>query len=140
METGDVINIPTGIFRGFENIGTEYAMIMGVLGGDDSGGGVIWAPKVIEDAKEHGLILGENGVLFDTKKNQSLPDGVKPMKPLSDEEISKIPRVKTSEFVPKFVARYLDMLALSDHQPAIVIGDKGMLHDRPGFTLEFISE
>ena len=53
LEAGDVINIPTGIFRGFENIGTEYSMVMAVLGGDDSGGGVIWAPKVIEDAKEY---------------------------------------------------------------------------------------
>ncbi len=140
LEKGDVINIPTGIFRGFENIGKEYSMVMGILGGDDSGGGVIWAPKVIEDAKDHGLVLGEDGALRDTKKNQTLPEGVKPMQPLTKEEISKIPRVKTSEFVPRFVARYLDMLALSDRQPALVIGDKAMLHDRPGFTLEFISE
>ena len=55
------------MFRGFENIGTDYAMIMAILGGDDAGGGVEWAPQVIEEAKEHGLILGENGVLYDTK-------------------------------------------------------------------------
>ena len=29
---GDIIDIPTGIFRGFENIGTDYGMIMAVLG------------------------------------------------------------------------------------------------------------
>ena len=62
------------------------------------------------------------------------------MRPLSDEEIAKIPKVTTSQFVPRFVARYLDMLALSDRQPALVIGNNGMIHDRPGFTLEFISE
>jgi len=140
LEAGDVINIPTGIFRGFENIGTEYSMVMAVLGGDDSGGGVIWAPKVIEDAKDHGLILGNNGVLFDAKKNQTLPEGINPMKPLTDEELSKIPEVSTADFVPRFVARYLDMLALSDHQPALVIGDKGMIHDQPGFTLELVSK
>ena len=55
LEEGDVINIPTGIFRGFENIGTDYGMIMAVLGGDDSGGGVVWAPQVIEEAGAHGL-------------------------------------------------------------------------------------
>ena len=27
LEEGDIINIPTGIFRGFENIGTDYGMI-----------------------------------------------------------------------------------------------------------------
>ena len=39
LEEGDIINIPTGIFRGFENIGTDYGMIMAVLGGDDERGG-----------------------------------------------------------------------------------------------------
>ena len=48
LEEGDIINIPTGIFRGFENIGTDYGMIMAILGGDDAGGGVIWAPEVIQ--------------------------------------------------------------------------------------------
>ena len=43
LEEGDIFNIPTGIFRGFENIGTDYGMIMAILGGDDAGGGVIWA-------------------------------------------------------------------------------------------------
>lgn len=31
-------------------------------------GGVTWAPEVINDAKDFGLILGENGLLYDTKK------------------------------------------------------------------------
>ena len=30
---------------------TDYGMIMAILGGDDAGGGVIWAPQVIEDAQ-----------------------------------------------------------------------------------------
>ena len=34
LEAGDIFNIPTGMFRGFENIGTDYGMIMAVLGGD----------------------------------------------------------------------------------------------------------
>ena len=69
---GDVASFPTNMFRGFENIGTDYSMIMAILGGDDAGGGVVWAPQVIEEAKEHGLILGENGVLYDTKKSLCL--------------------------------------------------------------------
>ena len=91
LEEGDIINIPTGIFRGFENIGTDYGMIMAILGGDDAGGGVIWAPQVIEDAKDHGLVLGENGKLYDSKKGQTLPDGVKPMPLLTDEELKAFP-------------------------------------------------
>lgn len=138
LEEGDVINIPTGIFRGFENIGTDYGMIMAVLGGDDAGGGVIWAPQVIEEAADHGLMLGENGVLYDNKKGQTLPDGVKPMRMLDSAEMALFPHVTTGEFVPRFVARYWDMMALADHQPVTVIGADGMLVDRPGFTLELL--
>jgi mannose-6-phosphate isomerase-like protein (cupin superfamily) len=57
LQPGDIFNIPTGIFRGFENIGTDYGMIMAILGGDDAGGGVIWAPQVIDEAASHGLVL-----------------------------------------------------------------------------------
>ena len=89
LEQGDIINIPTGIFRGFENIGTEYGMIMAILGGDNAGGGVHWAPQVIEDAADHGLILGENGKLYDQKKGQNLPDGIGPMPVMQSEELSK---------------------------------------------------
>ncbi|MET0429476.1 MAG: cupin domain-containing protein, partial [Microvirga sp.] len=96
LEEGDIINIPTGIFRGFENIGTDYGMIMAVLGGDDAGGGVVWAPQVIEDARDHGLVLGANGRLYDSKKGQSLPDDVRPMPLLNDEELKAIPEPTTT--------------------------------------------
>ena len=140
LEEGDVINIPTGIFRGFENIGTDYGMIMAVLGGDDSGGGVVWAPQVIEDARDHGLVLGDNGALYDSKKGQSLPDGVSPMPVLNAAEMTQFPKVNAAEFVPNFVARYWDMMAVADGRPARVIADDGMLADTPGFRLELLRD
>ena len=79
LEEGDVFNIPTGIFRGFQNVGTCHGMLLAILGGDDAGGGVIWAPQVIEDASDHGLILAETGKLYDTSKGEVLPDGISPM-------------------------------------------------------------
>lgn len=139
LEEGDIINIPTGIFRGFENIGTDYGMIMAILGGDDAGGGVIWAPQVIEDARDHGLVLAETGKLYDTKKGQALPDGVKPMAVLNAEELKAFPEPTTLDVVPHYVARYWDMMALSDKQPAKVIGVDAMLRDRPGFDVELLS-
>lgn len=140
LNEGDVINIPTGIFRGFENIGTDYGMIMAILGGDDAGGGVIWAPQVIEDAQNHGLILGMNGVLYDSKKGESLPEGIDPMPKLDDDQMALFPIISTKEFVPRFVARYWDIMALADRQPAVVIDADGMLKDRPGFSLDLIRE
>lgn len=139
LEEGDIFNIPTGIFRGFENIGTDYGMIMAILGGDDAGGGVIWAPQVIEDARAHSLMLGQNGRLYDSKKGDTLPEGVPPMPLLTDEELKAYPEPTTADVVPHYVARYWDMMALSDHQPCRVIGADGLLRDRPGFEVELLS-
>lgn len=139
LEEGDIFNIPTGIFRGFENIGTDYGMIMAILGGDDAGGGVIWAPQVIEDAKDHGLVLGRNGKLYDTKKGEKLPESVPPMPVLTDAELKAFPEPTTAQVLPDFVARYWNLMALSDRQPAKVIAADGVLKDRPGFEVEFLS-
>ncbi|MFK7853323.1 MAG: cupin domain-containing protein [Granulosicoccus sp.] len=139
LEEGDIINIPTGIFRGFENIGTDYGMIMAVLGGDDAGGGVIWAPQVIEDAMSHGLILGENGCLYDSKKGEKLPDGLKPMQALSDAQMEAFPEVSTAVVVKRHVARYWDLMALANGAPAQVIGEFAVLPDKPGFAVELLS-
>lgn len=139
LEEGDIFNIPTGIFRGFENIGTDYGMIMAVLGGDDAGGGVIWAPQVIEDARDHGLVLGENGKLYDSKKGQTLPAGVSPMPVLTEQQLRDFPELGTAQVVPDYVARYWDMVALSDSQPCKVLGAEGLLRDRPGFEIDFLT-
>ena len=114
-------------------------MIMAILGGDDAGGGVIWAPQVIEDAAGHGLVLSEKGKLYDTKKSQSLPGGVGPMPPLTDEELKTFPEPTTLEVVPHYVARYWDLMALADKQPARVIGRDAVLRDKPGFDVEFLT-
>ena len=139
LEEGDIINIPTGIFRGFENIGTDYGMIMAVLGGDDAGGGVIWAPQVIEDAKAHGLVLGDNGKLYDSKKGQSLPEGVKPMTVLSEADLKTYPEPDSRDVIPGYIARYWDMMAMADKAPVQVIGAKGLLRDKPGFEVALMN-
>jgi quercetin dioxygenase-like cupin family protein len=139
LEEGDIFNIPTGIFRGFENIGTDYGMIMAILGGDDAGGGVMWAPQVIEDAAAHGLILAETGKLYDTKKGEQLPEGVKPMPLMSAEELAKRPEPTTAEVLPNHVARYWDMVAYADRKPCKVIGQNGLLKDKPGFEVDFVT-
>ncbi len=139
LEEGDIFNIPTGIFRGFENIGTDYGMIMAVLGGDDAGGGVTWAPQVIEEAQAHGLVLGENGVLYDSKKGERLPDGVQPMPLLSEEQLKDFPEVPAEGVIRDYVARYWDLMGLAAKKPARVIGTDALLRDRPGFEVDFLT-
>jgi quercetin dioxygenase-like cupin family protein len=136
---GDIFNIPTGIFRGFENVGTHYGVIMAILGGDDAGGGVIWAPQVIEDARDHGLVLGENGILYDSKQSESLPNGIKAMPLLSEEELKAFPEPPADAVIRDYVARYQDLLALAANSPAKVIGENALLKDRPGFEVELLT-
>jgi len=139
LEEGDIFNIPTGIFRGFENIGQSYGMLMAILGGDDSGGGVVWAPQVVEEARKHGLILAETGKLYDTQKGESLPEGIAPMSPLSNHELAQFGEPSAAQVVPYYVARYWDMVALSNPFPSKVIGVNGMLKDKPGFEVDFFT-
>ncbi|MEM7025535.1 MAG: cupin domain-containing protein [Pseudomonadota bacterium] len=143
LEEGDIFDIPTGIFRGFENIGDDYGMIMAILGGDDAGGGVIWAPQVIEDAGDHGLVLAETGKLYDTQKGEELPTGVRPMPLLDAEQLAAFPETPARDVVPTHVRRYWDMKALSSQSPGRVIGtgDNGtqpMIQDRTGFEVDFL--
>jgi mannose-6-phosphate isomerase-like protein (cupin superfamily) len=139
LDEGDIFNIPTGIFRGFENIGTDYGMIMAILGGDDAGGGVIWAPQVIEDAGDHGLVLGQNGVLYDTRKGETLPAGIKPMPLLSEDQLRAYPEVPPEGVIRDHVARYWDLVALAAGKPAKVIGEDALLRDKPGFEVDLVT-
>ncbi len=114
-------------------------MIMAILGGDDAGGGVTWAPQVIEEARAHGLVLGNNGVLYDTKQGQELPHNVQPMPTLTEEQMKDFPETPVEAVVPRYVARYWDLMALSGKQPAKVIGTDALLKDKPGFEVDFLS-
>jgi hypothetical protein len=99
----------------------------------------MWAPQVIEDAAGHGLILGENGKLYDSKKGQTLPEGVKPMPLMTDAELAKRPEPSTRDVLPNHVARYWDMMAMADKEPVQVIGENGLLKDKPGFEVGFMN-
>lgn len=84
---GDVISLPTDVFRGFENVGDDLAYLYAVLGEDDPGR-VLWAPQVFDLAKDHGLLLMEDGSLVDTSADESQPEGVKPMPRTTPEQVA----------------------------------------------------
>jgi mannose-6-phosphate isomerase-like protein (cupin superfamily) len=89
MGPGDVISIPTRMFRGFENIGTETGFLFAVLGGDDPGR-VTWAPSVFELAARHGLVLLEGGRLVDTIAGEQVPAGAALQRPPTNAEIAAL--------------------------------------------------
>lgn len=88
LKTGDIISLPTDIFRGFENVGNGNDFLFAVLGGDDPGR-VTWAPSVFELANKYGLVLLENGALIDTNLGQTVPKGVRPMPTTNQQQIDQ---------------------------------------------------
>ena len=88
LEAGDVISLPTDVFRGFENVGDDIGYLFAVLGGDDPGR-VLWAPQVFDLAEDFGLILMENGSLVDTTAGEAVPAGLRPMPRTTPEQVAE---------------------------------------------------
>ncbi len=89
LHPGDVISLPTGMFRGFTNVGTGVGYLFAVLGGDDPGR-VLWAPDVFDMAAKHGLVLMESGRLIDTVAGQNIPHGAHPMPRTSSAQVAAL--------------------------------------------------
>jgi quercetin dioxygenase-like cupin family protein len=66
VEPFDVISFPPGIYRGFRNVGDEYAMLMAIIGSKETtqdGGRVAWAPQILEASHATGLRVNAEGDL-----------------------------------------------------------------------------
>ncbi|MGB6229426.1 MAG: cupin domain-containing protein [Litorimonas sp.] len=96
LSEGDIISIPTGIFRGFTNVGDDIGYLFAVLGEDDPGR-VTWAPNVFDMAKDYGLVLLETGRLVDTKKGESVPEGARVMPAPGPKELEAMNTVSQEE-------------------------------------------
>ena len=103
---GDVISLPTGMFRGFTNIGTDIGYLFAVLGGDDPGR-VLWAPDVFDMAADYGLVLLENGQLVDTVAGQSVPADARVMPRTTAEQAAALAQ-PTSDDAERLVWRACD--------------------------------
>lgn len=86
---GDVVSVPTWIFRGFTNEGPDEGILLTVLGGDDTGG-ILWGPPVLEEAAAHGLYLTADNRLVDTTAGHEVPDDAALIRPMPQEEIDRL--------------------------------------------------
>lgn len=104
-KVGDIITVPTWIFRGFTNEGQDDGWLFTALGQSDTGG-IIWGPSVLNEAEGHGLYLTSDNRLIDTVAGDELPgddvlirpmpnDVVESMRAYSPEEMRG--RVTTTE-------------------------------------------
>lgn len=97
---GDVISIPTKVFRGFTatapaDDGTP-GFLWAVLGQDDPGR-VTWAPQVFDMARDYGLVLLDNGSLVDTAAGEAVPADVVPMTPTSRQTADALARMSPAQ-------------------------------------------
>ena len=102
MEEGDVMCMPTWMFRGFSNGGSRHGFLMTVLGGDDTGG-IIWAPDVLRRARDTGLYLGRDNQLIDVPAGAPPPpaSGLLPLMPA--DEVAALRRWSAAELMQRCV-------------------------------------
>lgn len=86
---GDIVTIPTWIFRGFTNEGPDEGILYTVLGRDDNGG-IIWGPSVLREAESYGLHLTADNQLIDTVAGDVLPDDVALITPMKQHYIDEL--------------------------------------------------
>ena len=151
---GDVASIPPWIFRGFSNEGDDGAYLYTMLGRDVTGG-VIWAPSILQKARETGLVISKENTLIDLHKTPDVaPDRIMP--PMAAAQIARLRRYTPEEMAHRIVkhdalhwhARPLldSVLAGGRKEMAPVIGF-GLAEDRDmtppvvnphGFTMEWM--
>lgn len=95
VRAGDVITMPTWMFRGFTNIGADDGWMFSSLGMDETGG-VVWAPSVLTAAAERGSFLSADNRLVLGKPGEP-PTDVQLMTPMPEEEIAKLPPVSAQQ-------------------------------------------
>ena len=103
LGAGDIISMPTNMFRGFENAGDQEGTMFVVLGGDDPGI-ITWLPSVLEKAKTTGMALLNDNTLIDLSKN-NIPKDKTLLSPISSEEIKKFDNYNLSE-IEKFICKF----------------------------------
>ena len=103
LSAGDIISMPTNMFRGFENAGDQEGTMFVVLGGDDPGI-ITWLPSVLEKAKKTGMALLNDNSLIDLSKN-NIPKNKTLLSPISSEEIKKFDNYNLSE-IEKFICKF----------------------------------
>lgn len=86
---GDIVTIPTWIFRGFTNEGPDEGILYTVLGRDDNGG-IIWGPSVLREAESYGLHLTADNQLIDTVAGDVLPEDVALITPMKQHYIDEL--------------------------------------------------
>lgn len=100
LDEGDVMCMPTWMFRGFSNRGSRHGFLMTVLGGDDTGG-IIWSPDVIQRARDTGLFLGRDNQLIDVPPGSPPPPDDRLLPLMPPEEVAALRKWPAAELMQR---------------------------------------
>ena len=104
---GDICSVPTWIYRGFKNIGTEDAFMFTGLGRDDTGG-ILWGPATLDAARAQGVHLTDDYRIIDEQLGQKLSDTDKRLQPMTPSEIAALRHWTPTEMAQRIV-RFADL-------------------------------
>ncbi|MBU6224484.1 MAG: cupin domain-containing protein [Burkholderiales bacterium] len=138
ISAGDMVSVPTWIYRGFKNVGADDGFMFTTLGGDDTGG-ILWGPTTLEAAAKQGVYLTDDYQIIDTLAGQKMQAPLKALTPMSLQEIQQLRVWSLQEMAQRVVLKknlqwsthgFLDSI-LTDHgaQLAPVLG-LGISQDR----------
>ena len=140
LDPGDLSSLPTHMFRGFENVTpisatneNGYGFMFSVLGGDDSGGGVVWAPEVLEEARDHGLTLLQSGQLANSLDGEEISTEILPLTPINEAELSFYSRNTITDASKVVASRPNDSIYCETE--LIGRSSNAVIGERPGFDV-----
>ncbi len=99
---GDIVSVPTWIYRGFTNIGVDDGFLFTALGGDHTGG-VLWGPTTVEAAARNGVYLTDDYRMIDTTRGEQVPDGTSLFQAMTPQEIARLRVWSTQEMLGRIV-------------------------------------
>lgn len=107
LSDGDIVSVPTWIYRAFRNIGVDDGFMFSGLGRDDTGG-ILWGPWTLEAARQAGVYLTEDYRMVDTRRGDRLEEGTRLLQPMTVEEIAAL-EDWTPERMLQRVVRFADL-------------------------------
>jgi len=111
---GDILSVPTWIFRGFTNAGTDDGWLFTVLGGDNTGG-VIFHPDIIREAANYGLYISKDNTLIDTFAGDPVPEESDTTPPMPEEHVKQLRDISLEQMQQRVVAE-----SQRDFKPAFI--------------------
>ncbi len=104
---GDIVSVPTWIYRGFTNVGVDDGFLFTALGGDRTGG-VLWGPTTVAAAARQGVYLCDDYRMIDTTRGEHVPEGTRLFQPMSAQEIAQL-RVWSVQEMQSRIVRFAQL-------------------------------